>query len=166
MRKMFKVLVDRCEPSRGTKLSAGVDLYSRIDMVIKAGETAIVPLGVCLDIKNAPIEIQNNLHKYYVQLEPRSSLRAKGLNANTGIIDIDYPEEIKIIIQNPLQTMDRAMDAINSYITSETVVNLDNDFHIKAGDKIAQVILKEHCSDCFGVSTDEERTSGFGSTGN
>ncbi len=49
---MFKVLENGCEPTRGSKYSACVDLYASEDVVIGAGETAIVKLGVCVDIQN------------------------------------------------------------------------------------------------------------------
>lgn len=46
---MFKVLTEGCEPTRGSKYSAGIDLYTSEDVTIGAGETAIVGLGVCID---------------------------------------------------------------------------------------------------------------------
>jgi len=46
---MFKVLTKGCEPTRGSKYSACVDLYAAEDVVIGAGETKIIGLGVAID---------------------------------------------------------------------------------------------------------------------
>ena len=93
---MFKILDEVCTPKRGTKYSAAIDLYAREDVVIGVGETVKVPLGVCLEYDKFPIYLKNNLDKFYLQLEPRSSLRAKGLISGTGIIDIDFVPNCKI----------------------------------------------------------------------
>jgi len=47
---MFKVLTEGCEPTRGSKYSACVDLYASEDVVIGAGETKLVGLGVIIDL--------------------------------------------------------------------------------------------------------------------
>ena len=48
---MFKVLTKGCEPTRGSKYSACVDLYASEEVVIGAGETKLVGLGVVIDKK-------------------------------------------------------------------------------------------------------------------
>jgi len=176
---MFKVLKNGTAPTKGSKYSAAVDLYASEDVVIGAGETAIVGLGVCIDLENSNIyktsdykwankkdaseevievikqqAIRDFMAENYLELHPRSSLRAKGLISNTGIIDLDYTDEIKIIIHNPIQT---------STYRPEHIRN-DNEFIIKKNDKIAQILLKEHKSYLFGIESEEERTGGFGST--
>jgi dUTPase len=162
---MFKVLDEVCKPTKGSKYSAAVDLYAREDIVIGVGETKIVPLGVCIDLKNLTISTGISspghghfLRTHYLQLEPRSSLRAKGLQAGTGIIDIDYPDEIKIIIHNPIGNNFAYMAKKSSFST--------NIFTILKGEKIAQILLKEHKTFLMGIETEEKRTGGFGSTGN
>jgi dUTPase len=47
---MFKVFKDGKLPTKGSKYSAAVDLYAREDVVVGAGETVLVPLGVCIDL--------------------------------------------------------------------------------------------------------------------
>ena len=84
------------------------------------------------------------LSSYYLDLKPRSGLRAKGIIADSGVIDLDYPKEIKIILNN---------------------FSCCNDFIINKGDKIAQIMLKKHETDLMGFFSKEKRTSGFGSTG-
>lgn len=40
-----------------------------------------------------------------------------------------------------------------------------NEYEINKGDKIAQIMLKEHKTYLMGINTEEERNGGFGSTG-
>ena len=134
-----------CKPTKGSKYSAAVDLYAAEDKTIYAGKTCIIPLGVWIDQKAIMQNCQMNYNEFrkcnYLQLEPRSSLRVKGLQAGTGIIDLDYPDEIKLIVSS-----------------------LDPTYRIKKGDKIAQILLKEHKTYLLGIDTDDERVGGFGST--
>lgn len=171
---MFKVLDEVCKPTKGSKYSAAVDLYAREDVVIGAGETKIVPLGVCIDAEKLnrlpfwgfpDLDYEDNekifnefIISHYLQLEPRSSLRAKGLQAGTGIIDMDYKDEIKIIIHNPIGNH-------FAYMAEKSIFST-NKFTISKGDKIAQILLQEHKTYLMGIESEEERTGGFGSTGN
>ena len=192
---MLKILDEVCTPKRGTKYSAAIDLYARENVVIRAGETRIVPLGVCIDIdidwymgnkinksptygQGAIDAFEDFMKSHYFELEPRSSLRAKGLQAGTGIIDIDYKDEIKIILSNPIQYIDKVIDIDEDadyieidYLGSPSPredgikVKYSSSFKIEKGDKIAQIMLKEHKTYLMGISTEEKRTGGFGSTG-
>lgn len=183
---MFKVLTKGCEPTLGSKYSAAVDLYASEDVLIGAGETAMVGLGVCIDIgllkkllfrklppemSSFPVEKQNEffyefLKSHYLQLNPRSSLRAKGLISNTGIIDLDYvgvENEIKIIIHNPILDIDE--NGVKFGTSSYYKETQSPQYEIKKGDRIAQILLKEHKSYLFGIKSNEKRSGGFGSTG-
>ena len=174
---MLKILDEVCKPTKGSKYSAAIDLYAREDVVIGAGETVKVPLGVCIDI-NIDWYMGNKINKnpsygqgaidafedfiksHYLQLEPRSSLRAKGLIAGTGIIDLDYPDEIMIILHNPFNLVGFIVDI-------DEGIHLPNKFpcyEIKKGDKIAQILLKNHKTYLMGIDTDDVRNGGFGST--
>ena len=193
---MLKVLDEVCTPTMGSKYSAAIDLYAREDVVIEAGETKMIPLGVCIDIdidwymgneinknptygQGAIDAFEDFMKSHYFELEPRSSLRAKGLQAGTGIIDIDYKDEIKIILSNPIQYIDKVIDiaeAADYYIEIDYLgspssredgikVKYSSSFKIKKGDKIAQIMLKEHKTWLLGISTEDKRVGGFGSTG-
>jgi len=175
---MFKVVNKGKMPTRATKYSAAVDLYANEDVVIGAGETAIIGLGVCIDIqkftsditeayKDDGIEIvlekiENFKLSHYLELHPRSSLRAKGLISNTGIIDLDYEQEIKIIIHNPILDIDE--NGVRFGVSSYYENTQSPRYEIKKGDKIAQILLKEHKGYLLGIETEEERVGGFGST--
>ncbi len=172
---MFRVLVDGCIPKKGSKHSAAIDLYASEDISIQSGENEKVGLGVCIEkdklygvaFANSPDSdyeytnetIENFMKSHYLQLEPRSSLRAKGLQAETGIIDLDYKDEIRIIIHNPITFMS-IIKWLFSFGRNKSV------FKISKGDKIAQILLKEHKTYLMGIESEEERTGGFGSTGN
>ena len=165
---MFEVLDTVCQPTRATKYSAMVDLYAREDVVIGAGETKIVPLGVKIDkdvIKNTCLEdwehFSGFMSSHYLELHPRSSLRAKGLIIGVGVIDLDYPDEIGLIVHNPqLIILEQTEDETEAWIK-----NGRESFIIKKGDKVAQCTLKEHKGYLMGIESDAERSGGFGSTG-
>ena len=157
---MFKVLDTVCQPTRATKYSAMVDLYAREDVVIGAGETKIVPLGVKISedglqklLVNSGREFMDDYFKksHYLELHPRSSLRAKGLIIGVGVIDLDYPDEIGLIVHNP--------------IANDIKHNSNGDYTINKGDKVAQCTLMEHKGYLLGIESDTERNGGFGSTG-
>ena len=200
---MFKVLVEGCEPTRGSKYSACVDLYSSEDVTIGAGETKVIGLGVAIDEEfirnmvdeyhgysndlrsgaNATIDKdyakfckethEKNFEKFcrtkYMQLMLRSSLGKKGLVLpnGVGIIDLDYKDEIKMIVHNQLAIQKMEMhvkDEPNRQILT-LQQNREKSCVVKKGDKIAQITLLEHKCYLFGVDTDKERNGGFGSTG-
>ncbi|MFY4844606.1 hypothetical protein ACOTVP_08715 [Aliarcobacter butzleri] len=170
---MFKVLDEVCEPKRSTKYSAYVDLFSAEDIIIGAGETKIVKLGVKLDLEKlckilydvsySYILKSPNKHlredfdifrkKHYLEVALRSSLGVKGLIIANGIgvIDLDYPDEIGLIVHNPIK--DIAFNVPNG-----------NSFKISKGDKVAQCTLKEHKGFLMGYESDNVRVGGFGST--
>ena len=103
----------KTEPTKGTKLSAGYDLYSAQNILLKSNCTELVPVGIS-------IEIPNN---YFGMICSRSGLATKGifiLNA-PGIIDSDYRGEIKCILHNISNT----------------------NFQIEIGMKIAQLIIRD-----------------------
>lgn len=171
---MLKVLTEGCEPKRATKYSAAVDLFAAVDIVIGAGETCRVPLGVCIDegfirtnIEELQEEKYNNIEVYadgdwidffkmshYLQVSPRSSLGLKGLIIpnGIGIIDLDYKGEICLILHNPI-------------MAKKTDFHTGN-YIISKGEKIAQIMLCEHKSYLLGYDSEDVRSGGFGSSGN
>ena len=190
---MFKILDEVCTPKRGTKYSAYVDLFAKEDVTISAGETKIVKLGIKLDMdffesmfnpdrldfKTAKVgglysddelriqkhQLHNFFKSHYLEIALRSSLGVKGLIiANgIGIIDLDYPDEIGLIVHNPVQIREFVQNG-NNYTT--VVDSDDSEFVIKKGDKVAQCTLKEHKGYLMGYETETLRTGGFGSTDN
>lgn len=152
---MLKTLWGGKEPTKGSKYSAAIDLYAQDDCIMQIGETRIIPLGACIDedyIKAIFLSFKEEiafdeynkfLKSHYLQLEPRSSIRAKGIISCSGVIDIDYKDEIKIILHN--------------FSGEQFIINMH--------DKIAQIMLQEHKTYLMGVDTEDERVGGLGSTG-
>jgi dUTPase len=67
---MFKILDESCTPTRDTKYSAAIDLRSREDVVIGAGETALVPLGIKIDFESIKKEyISDEYGKYDIAMK-------------------------------------------------------------------------------------------------
>ena len=178
---MFKVLKDYCKPARGTRYSAYVDLFSAEDITIGAGETKVIKLGVKLDLDKLYkswylYTEQNNisgswemyLSSHYLEVALRSSLGVKGLIiANgTGKVDLDYPEEIGLIVHNPYTNKKDSRNIENEYgeVTGVRYVE-PKGFYIKKGDKVAQCTIAPHDGFLMGYESDVIRTSGFGSTG-
>ena len=129
-------------PEYKTSGSSGLDLEAFIqnDLIIKPKETVLVPTGLS-------VAIEDHLE---IQIRPRSGLAAKNkitvLNT-PGTIDSDYRGEIKIIL-----------------------INLgDNDFVIKKGDRIAQMVICPIIKAKFEIIDELPKTlrgeGGFGSTG-
>lgn len=129
-------------PEYKTSGSSGLDLEAFIqnDLIIKPKETVLVPTGLS-------VAIEDHLE---IQIRPRSGLAAKNkitvLNT-PGTIDSDYRGEIKIIL-----------------------INLgDNDFVIKNGDRIAQMVICPIIKAKFEIVDELPKTlrgeGGFGSTG-
>lgn len=179
---MFKVFKDGQLPTRGSKYSACVDLYAREDVVIGAGETVLVPLGVCIDFETFMDEYSGMLKpngdtwldfmaSHYLQLMLRSSLSKELIIANgVGVVDLDYPDEIMMRVHNPIknkyQVVEEKMSLqmITTHILGMLLPRF-SDVKINKGDRVAQITLVEHKGYLFGVQSDEERKGGFGSTG-
>jgi len=168
---MFKVLDKVCVPKRSTKYSAYVDLFARENVTIGAGDTKIIPLGVKLDLDTLYKNWFYYTDKYkdkesweqfkksnYLEIALRSSLAIKGLIISNGIgvIDLDYPDEIGLIVHNPIKM------STNQGIPDKYLLR---PFYIKKGQKVAQCTLKEHKGYLMGYDSDVTRDGGFGSTG-
>lgn len=188
---MFKILDTECTPTKGSRYSACIDLYASKDTVINAGETKVVPLGVKIDLEylkslktfwyideNTKTEVFDDedyhefLDSHYLELNPRSSLPLKTgliIADGTGIIDIDYEDEIGLILHNPITEHHITwwVDQILAKLGWDNKYNKCNKANhlIKKGDKIAQIKLMRHHNYIMDTNTDEKRNGGYGSTG-
>ena len=134
---------DAIIPTKGTKSSAGYDLYaylSQDEVQINPGETFMVSCGIALEIPEG----------YFAGIFARSGIASKRnlRPANcTGVIDSDYRGEIKVPIFND----------------SNKVQTIENK------ERVAQIIILPYLDVKFNEVTclDETNRSleGFGSTG-
>lgn len=139
--KIKKLCNNAILPKRMTEHAAGYDLYSanREDLILGSGKLLLVPTGLALSL---PVGFE-------AQIRPRSGLAVKyqiGILNSPGTIDADYRGEIKIILYN---------------FGTE-------DFCIKPGTRIAQMVIAKHESIDFQVVEDLDETErgagGFGHT--
>ena len=82
-------------PTRASKESAGVDLYSSIDIDIESGSIKKVNTGICISLP------ENS----YGSIRDKSSLASKGLLTLGGVIDKDYTGEIIAMITSLKETI-------------------------------------------------------------
>ena len=80
-------------PTRASKESAGLDLYSSIDVDIEVGSIKKVNTGICISLP------ENS----YGSVRDKSSLASKGLLTLSGVIDSDYMGEIIIIMTSLIE---------------------------------------------------------------
>ena len=79
-------------PTRASKRSAGLDLYSSIDVCIETGSIKKINTGICV----------SHPENSYESVRDKSSLAAKGL-LTLGVIDNDYTGEIIIIMTSLIE---------------------------------------------------------------
>ena len=80
-------------PTRASKESAGLDLYSSIDVDIEVGSIKKVNTGICISLP------ENS----YGSIRYKSSLASKGLLTLGGVIDKDYMREIIVIMTSLIE---------------------------------------------------------------
>lgn len=126
-------------PTRGTQDAAGYDLYSSCNALIYPQERFLIKTGIAIEIPSG----------YYGRIAPRSGLAFNhGIDIMAGVIDSDYRGEIGAILYN---------------------TDRNRPFHVKIGDRIAQIIFEKYYIFDIVKADDISKTSresaGFGSTG-
>ena len=129
-------------PTYQTKFSAGMDLISYLEepIIIKHGEFKLISTGIHIKLPES----------FEAQVRSRSGLALKkGVTVlnSPGTIDSDYRGEIRVILIN----------------------HSKNDFIVKSGDRIAQLIIAKHESIIWknvdSIDSSVRGDGGFGSTG-
>lgn len=120
---------------------AGLDLPSRVDYVLAPGERAMIPTGIAVAIPRG----------YAGFVLPRSGLASRhgiALVNSPGLVDSGYRGEMSIIMVN---------------------TDKGEPFHIKRGDRIAQLVIQRVEEVTLSKVDELDGTSrgsgGFGSTG-
>ena len=129
-------------PTYQTKFSAGMDLmsYLKEPIIIKYGEFKLISTGIHIKLPES----------FEAQVRSRSGLALKkGVTVlnSPGTIDSDYRGEIGVILIN----------------------HSKNDFIVKSGDRIAQLVIAKHESIIWenvdSIDSSVRGDGGFGSTG-
>lgn len=124
-------------PTKGSEGAGCYDLYCVEDTYIKPGETAKLSTGLAFEVPQG----------FCMHIYLRSSMGAKGIMGNVGIVDSDYRGTVFICVTNVGKTT----------------------FSVQAGDRIGQCQLVTAFETGFEVvpklSETERGEGGFGSTG-
>lgn len=134
---------------------AGMDLRANVDIDIAPGETKIIPTGFKAAIPSG----------YEVCIRPRSGLNAKTpLRVAYGTIDEGYRGEWGVVMTN-----------YSPEHTASDIWTIDDKgkkgtFHIRRGDRVAQIVMSRYVTmDLVEIddieSVEGNRGGGFGSSG-
>jgi dUTP pyrophosphatase len=113
--KVKKLDASLPDPAYARAGDAGIDLYSKIDIILAPLSRALVPTGIAVSIP----------HGYAGFVQPRSGLAAKhgiGIVNSPGLIDSGYRGEVCVILIN---------------------TDREANYHIKKGDRICQLVIKK-----------------------
>lgn len=141
----FKKLDPKAQlPKYAHEGDAGMDIFALEDTNLFYGVPVLVRTGIAAEIPEG----------YELQVRPRSGLACKGITVwnSPGTVDSKYRGEIKVIV---------------FYYTNDPMGN--NPYEVKAGDKIAQLVLAPvtfaEPYEVQELSETERGAGGFGSTG-
>lgn len=160
---------------------AGVDIRSIEDKIIYPGQVVKINTGICVSLPKG----------YAIEVSPRSGISSKThIRVILGTVDSGYTGEIGVIAENVSQIefvdqynhdecspdkeyINANLNEDGHYIEVRSIDDNDPEFHgpyhIKVGDRIAQLKLKE-VPTCEWIEVDELSSTdrgngGFGSTG-
>jgi len=135
----FKKLDDRATlPTRGSVLSAGLDLCSIEDLTIEPKQRQLARTGLAVAIPEG----------YYGRIAPRSGLALRtGLDVLSGVIDADYRGEIGCLLYN----------------SGDETINLPA--HTKICQLIIEKIITPEAVWADEINETDRGSGGFGSTG-
>ena len=132
-------------PSKSDALSAGYDLFSPVECLIKSRSNFSINLGIQWDPSN--VSTPRNMI-VSGDIRSRSGLFSKyGVTAFNGLIDASYRGDFVVILTN----------------------NSDMDYTVQKGDRVAQLVINFvaslPCAASTSLSTTNRGDGGFGSTG-
>ena len=135
-------------PVKSHTQDACFDLFANEDVVLKYGETRVVPTGIAIELPDG----------YYADVRPRSGITSKSaLRVHLGTIDSNYRGDIGIICENASHRKLASMNHMNT------------DIEINRGSKIAQLLIQKlpeiELVEVNELSDSERGINGFGSTG-
>jgi dUTP pyrophosphatase len=137
--KIKKLSNEAIIPQYKTAESAGMDICSIEECIVKPMEIKLIPTGLSLEIEPG----------FEAQVRPRSGLALKGITIvnSPGTIDSDYRGEVKVILMN---------------LGKE-------EFKISKNDRIAQLVLSKVeqaiIKEADELNNTQRGAGGFGSTG-
>lgn len=164
----FKRLNDNATiPTKAHPTDSGFDLYASEDVIIKPGETAVVPTGIAVQLPPG----------YEATVRPRSGITAKTkLRVQLGTIDNEYRGEIGVIVDNISLIPEESepfnvVKFIDGYDAGRRFADEpEGTYAIRKGDRIAQLVIQPlPVVEAYEVEGNLKETDrgegGFGSTG-
>lgn len=144
MIKVKKLTESAKIPEKAYPTDAAFDLFSDEDTIIPSMERKVIKTGIAISMD----PIDSDIYSSYIRIAPRSGLSAKkGIDVFAGVMDISYRGEFLVCLFNSSK----------------------EDFEIKKGDKIAQiiptVILKTDIKEVDSLDETDRGVNNFGSTG-
>lgn len=126
-------------PVRGSDHAAGYDLTAIENVIVRAGGKEVIPTGLAIRCPPGT----------YARIAPRSGLAIKNhISVGAGVVDADFRGEVKVVLFNHSPT---------------------EDFIVKPGDRIAQLILEviitPPVQEVDELDDTVRGSHGFGSTG-
>jgi len=89
--QVMKMAAKAMLPSKGSRFSAGHDLYALEDVLIPAQGQKLIGTGIAIGISQGT----------YARIAPRSGLvYRESIGIGGGVIDADYTGEVKVIMMN------------------------------------------------------------------
>lgn len=140
-----KRLVEQAKlPEKAHESDAGYDLFAVGSYIIPAKNRTTVDTGISVELPNLGIMSRD----LYLRIAPRSGMaHTYGIDVFAGVVDRGYTGEIKVILFN----------------------SSDEDYEVKEGDKIAQMIptyiYKGDIVEKQELSVTDRNDDGIGSTG-
>ena len=137
-----KELYNKIElPKRSTSKSAGYDIRSAIDTIIKPGESKVIKTGLKVAMNDDEV--------FYLYI--RSSIGFKydiTLSNSTGVIDADYYNN----------------EDNEGHFSVKLINHGDKDYKINFGDRVAQGVFMKYLTVDNEEKIDKKRKGGIGST--
>jgi dUTP pyrophosphatase len=164
---LIEIFIEKCRedaviPEYAREDDAGMDISSAMDVIIKPGETTIIPTGLKIAVPEG----------YELQVRPRSGISMRSplrISNSPGTIDSGYRDELGILVTNTSPICCEESDD-NKPFTIDCRNNKIGTYLIRKGDRIAQIVLSVvprmkilEVESIRGIGSD--RGGGFGSTG-
>lgn len=164
MFKDIEVCVEICRegielPAYARLGDAGMDICAAEDVILEPGETKVIPTGIKVAIPEG----------YEIQVRPRSGISFKTplrIPNSPGTIDAGFRDELGVIMTNTSELESKD----NSIYFLDSKGNKKGTYHIRRGDRVAQIVLMEVPRIKFKVvsavsNIGVDRGGGLGSTG-
>ncbi len=144
---VFKLTPEAKLPTRNLATDGGLDIYASVDMFIPTGETRVIETGIAMRV---PVG-------FIGKVEDRSSMARNGLRTGGGVVDTGYSGQLSIVLHNL------------SNKSSRDSILLRSGYQVKAGDKVAQLILVQVetpvVNEVSNLWESERGSNAFGSSG-